>query len=65
MHSAIPKSLVLPEKYTLPEVNLPAILPNGDDAAWGALVHAQHQAHREAMRLAMSHIQHLLEQFIL
>jgi transposase len=65
MHSATPKSLVLPERYTLPEVKLPGILPNGDDAAWAALVHAQHQAHTEAMHQAMSHIQHLLEQFIL
>src|SRR5487761_1924223 len=65
MHSATPKSLVLPERYTLPEVNLPGILPNGDDAAWAALVHAHHQAHTEAMHQAMSHIQHLLEQFIL
>lgn len=65
MHSATPKSLVLPERFTLPEVKLPGILPNGDDAAWVALVHAQHQAHTEAMHQAMSHIQHLLEQFIL
>ena len=65
MHSITPKTFVLPERYTLPEVNLPDILPSGDDAAWGALMHAQHQAHADVMRLAMSHIQHLLEQFIL
>jgi transposase len=65
MHSTTPKTFVLPERYTLPEVNLPDILPSGDDAAWGALMHAQHQAHADVMRLAMSHIQHLLEQFIL
>jgi transposase len=65
MHSTTNKSFVLPERYTLPEVDLPAILPNGDDAAWTALMHAQHQAHRKVMHLAMSHIQHLLEQFIL
>lgn len=60
-----PKSLALPAKFTLPEVNLPSVLPNGDDAAWTALLHAQHQAHTEVMRQAMSHIQHLLEQFVL
>lgn len=65
MHSATPKSLLLPEKYTLPEVKLPAILPNGDDAAWVALIHAQHQAHQVVMQQAMNHIQHLLEQFIM
>ena len=65
MHSTTPKSFVLPERYTLPEVNLPSVLPNGDDAAWAALMHTQHQAHLAVMQQAMSHIQHLLEQFIL
>ena len=65
MHSATPKSLVLPERFTLPEVKLPGTLPNGDDAAWVALMHAQHQAHTQAMQQAMGHIQYLLEQFIL
>ena len=65
MHSATPKSLVLPERFTLPDIELPPVLPNGDDAAWAALLHAQHQAHIDVKRQAMSHIQHLLEQFIL
>ena len=65
MHSATPKSLLLPERYTLPEVSLPPILPKGDDAAWAALLHTQHQAHTEVMQQAMGHIQYLLEQFVL
>ena len=65
MPSSAPKSLLLPEKYTLPEVDLPPVLPSGDDAAWAALLLAQHQAHTDVKRQAMSHIQHLLEQFIL
>jgi transposase len=65
MHSATPKSLLLPEKFTLPEVDLPLVLPSGDDAAWAALLLAQHQAHTDVKRQAISHIQHLLEQFIL
>ncbi len=65
MHSATPKSLLLPERYTLPEVALPPVLPSGDDAAWAALLHTQHQAHTEVMQQAMRHIQHLLEQFVL
>lgn len=66
MHSSPLKSLLLPERYTLPEVTLPAVFPEeGDTAAWVALLQAQHQAHAEAMQQAMGHIQHLLEQFIL
>ena len=65
MHSATPKSLLLPERYTLPEVALPPVLPSGDDAAWAALLHTQHQAHTEVMQQAMGHIQYLLEQFVL
>jgi transposase len=64
MHLATIKSLVLPERYTLPEVALPPELPT-DVAALIALMHAQHQAHTDVKRQAMSHIQHLLEQFIL
>ena len=64
MHSAAPKSLLLPEKYILPEVDLPPVLPT-DAAALTALVLAQHQAHTDVKHQAMSHIQHLLEQFIL
>ena len=44
---------------------MPPVLPSGNDAAWTALVHAQHQAHTEAMQQAMGHIQYLLEQFVL
>ena len=65
MHSAAPNPLLLPERYILPEVDFPPVLPNGDDAAWTALVLAQHQAHTDVKRQAMSHIQHLLEQFVL
>jgi len=64
MHSATPKSLVLPERYTLPEVALPSVLPT-DVAALTALMQAQHQAHTQAMQQAMGHIQYLLEQFVL
>ncbi len=65
MHSATLDPLILPERFTLPDIELPPVLPNGDDAAWIALLHAQHQAHIDVKRQAMSHIQHLLEQFIL
>jgi len=65
MPSSPLKNLLLPEKYTLPEVDFPFVLPNGDDVAWTALLHAQHQAHREVMHLAMGHIEYLLEQFVL
>lgn len=64
MHSATPKSFLLPERYTLPEVALPSVLPT-DVAALTALMHAQHQAHAQVMLLAMGHIQYLLEQFVL
>lgn len=64
MHSATLKPLILPERFTLPEVDLPPVLPK-DAAALTALVLAQHQAHIDVKRQAMSHIQHLLEQFIL
>ena len=64
MHSTTQKSFILPERYTLPEVNLPDILPT-DIAALSALMLTQHQAHLAVMQQAMGHIQHLLEQFIL
>jgi len=65
MHSAPKKSLVLPEKYILPDLVMPPVLPSGDDAAWTALIHAQHQAYMDIMGQARNHIQHLIEQFIL
>ena len=43
---------------------MPPVLPSGDDAAWIALIHAHHQAHMDIMAQATSHIQHLIEQFI-
>lgn len=64
MHSATPKSLVLPERFILPNVDLPPVLP-ADTASLTALLHTQHQAYTDVKRQAMSHIQHLLEQFIL
>jgi len=65
MHSAIPKPLILPDRFTPPEVKFPPALPSGDDAAWGDLLHAQHQAHTNAMHEALGHIQYLLEQIVL
>lgn len=65
MHSAAPKPSILPLEFTLNEVNLPAVLPKGDDAAWTNLLHAQHRAHTEVKLKALGHIQHLFEQFIL
>ena len=38
MHSTTQKSFILPERYTLPEIDLPSVLPRGDDAAWAALM---------------------------
>ena len=64
MHSAALKPLILPERFILPDVDLPPVLPM-DAAALTALLLAQHQAHTDVKRQAMSHIQHLLEQFIL
>jgi transposase len=64
MHSTTQTTFILPERYTLPEVDFPPVLPT-DAAALIALLHTQHQAHLAVMQQAMSHIQHLLEQFIL
>ena len=65
MHSATRKPSTLPAKFTLPEVNLPSVLPTGDDAAWTVLLHAQQQAHEEAHLKALDYISYLLEQFVL
>ena len=64
MHSATLKSSLLPSRFNLPEVNLPEVLPT-DVAALTALLYALHGAHTEVKFQALSHIQHLLEQFIL
>ena len=73
MHSAIPKSLLSPPKFTFPEVKLPEVLPSGDDAAWMALLHTQQTAHLAAQHAAIDsfenqvrdYVNHLIEQFIL
>jgi len=65
MRSAMPKPLILPVKFTLPEVSFPLILPAGDDAAWAALLHAQHQAHAASHLKALDYINYLFEQMIL
>ena len=69
MHSAIQKSLISLPKFTLPEVNLPPVLPGGDNAAWTALLHEQQAAHQVALNLIESqvrdYINHMIEQFIL
>ena len=64
MHSATLKPSRLPARFNLPEVNLPEVLPT-DVAALTALLYALHGAHTEVKFQALSHIQHLLEQFIL
>jgi len=65
MRSAMPKPLILPVKFILPEVSFPLILPAGDDAAWAALLHAQHQAHAASHLKALDYINYLFEQMIL
>ena len=64
MHSATHKPSILPARFDLPEVTLPEVLPT-DVAALTALLYALHGAHTEVKFQALSHIQHLLEQFIL
>lgn len=64
MHSATRKPSILPARFNLPEVTLPEVLPT-DVAALTALLYALHGAHTEVKFQALSHIQHLLEQFIL
>jgi transposase len=69
MSAATQKILISPPKFTLPEVDLPLVLPIGDDAAWAALLHAQRAAHQAAVESLQKqfgdHINHLIEQFIL
>ena len=69
MHSATQKPSAFPPKLTLPEVNFPEVLPSGDDAAWTALLYAQHAAHQAAIGSFESqvrdYVNHLIEQFIL
>jgi len=68
MHSATPKFLISPPKFTLPEVKVPSVLPT-DVAALTALLHAQQAAHQVAVeslhKQFADHINHLIEQFIL
>ena len=71
MHSALPKSLLLPPKVTLPEVNLPSVLPT-DVAALTALLYAQQAAHTEVKhQVALfesqvhDYVNRLVEQMIL
>ena len=68
MHSATPKFLISPPKFTLPEVKVPSVLPT-DVAALTALFHAQQVAHQAAVESLHKqfgdHINHLIEQFIL
>jgi transposase len=58
------KSSISSLEFVLPEVTLPSVLPT-DSAELTALLYAQHQAYKEVTRKALSHIQHLFEQFIL
>ncbi len=66
MHSAIQKSLISLPNFTLQAVNLPPALPDGDMAAWTALLHEQQTAHQVTLNLIESqvrdHINHLNEQ---
>lgn len=54
----------LPPRYSLPELALPAVLPT-DAAALTALLHAVIAAHNDVKTQALSHMQHMMEQFIL
>ena len=63
LFDAAPSANPLPS-FALPDVDLPSTLPT-EAAELTALLHAQHQAHLEFKRQALSHIQHLYEQFVL
>src|SRR4051794_23704226 len=63
LFDAAPSAILLPS-FALPDVALPSALPD-ETAELTALLHAQHQAHLEFKRQALSHIQHLYEQFVL
>jgi transposase len=54
----------LPPRYSLPELALPAVLPT-DAAALTALLHSVIAAHNDVKTQALSHMQHMMEQFIL
>ena len=54
----------LPPRYSLPELVLPAVLPT-DAAALTALLHAVIAAHNDVKTQALSHMQHMMEQFLL
>jgi transposase len=64
MQSETSKPAILPLELTLPEVNLPLVLPTNVKALT-ALLRTQHQAHTEVKIKALGHIQHLYEQFVL
>ena len=64
MPSATAKPLNLPPRYSLPELTLPAVLPT-DAAALTALLHSVIAAHNDVKTQALSHMQHMMEQFIL
>lgn len=64
MPFATTKPTNLPPRYSLPELALPAVLPT-DAAALTALLHAVIAAHNDVKTQALSHMQHMMEQFIL
>ena len=64
MPYATAKPSNLPPRYSLPELALPAVLPT-DAAALTALLHSVIAAHNDIKTQALSHMQHMMEQFIL
>jgi transposase len=55
---------ILPLGFTLPEVTLPAVLPNDIDSL-RALLHKQQKAHDAVKLKALNQISYLFEQFVL
>lgn len=68
MPFAAAKHPILPPKFTLPEVTLPAVLPT-DVAALTALLHEQHAAHNAAVdaigRQVRDYVNGIIEQMVL
>ena len=64
MPYATAKPSNLPPRYSLPELALPAVLPT-DATALTALLHSVIAAHNDVKTQALSHMQHMMEQFIL
>ena len=58
------KPSILPQRYQLPELVLPPVLPT-DAASLTALLHAVIASHNDVKTQAFNHMQHMLEQFIL